>query len=229
MIKVIRGNKILIVILCLMLVLSACYAGIVVYRVSKTNGLIIVLDAGHGGRDGGSVGVNGTIEKEINLEYVLLLKEKLVQHGYTVVLTRKNDDGLYQQTAKNKKLSDMNERFRIIKKANPNLVVSIHMNSFSSPNAKGAVTYYRNNDSASKKCADLIQKSLKKYCDAKIEKSKVGDYFMLNCSYYTAVLIECGFISNPDEERMLNSDRYKHNIIDAIFSGILLYFGNNII
>ena len=212
-----------------MMVLSSCYAGIVAYRVSKTNGFVIVLDAGHGGRDGGSVGVNGTIEKEINLDYVLLLKEKLVQKGYTVVLTRKNDDGLYSSTAKNKKQSDMNERFRIIKNTNPNLVISIHMNSFSSRSAKGAVTYYRDGDNASKICADYIQKSLKNYCNARMEKSKVGDYFMLNCSYYTAVLIECGFISNPEEERLLNDEEYKKKIVDAIYCGILLYFGNNII
>jgi len=195
--------------------------------VSKTNGITIVLDAGHGGRDGGSVGVNGTIEKEINLEYVLLLKDKLIQNGYTVVLTRKNDDGLYSATAKNKKQSDMNERMKIIERANPNLVVSIHMNSFVSPSAQGSVTYYRKCDAASKNCADLIQKSLNKYCDARIQESKVGDYFMVNCSYYTSVLIECGFLSNPEEEKKLNDKDYKTKMIDAIYRGILLYFGNN--
>lgn len=210
-----------------MLIISSLYAGIVAYRVSKTNGITIVLDAGHGGRDGGSVGVNGTIEKEINLEYVLLLKDKLVQNGFTVVLTRSTDDGLYSPTAKNKKQSDMNQRLKIIKDTNPNLVISIHMNSFSSSSANGAVTYYRNEDSASKICADLIQKSLKTFCNARMEKSKVGDYFMLNCSYYTAVLIECGFISNPEEEKLLNNSSYKEQMVNAIYNGILLYFGNN--
>ena len=210
-----------------MVIISSLYAGIVAYRVSKTNGITIVLDAGHGGRDGGSVGVNGTIEKEINLEYVLMLKDKLVKNGFTVVLTRKNDYGLYSTTAKNKKQSDMNERLRIIKETNPNLVVSIHMNSFASSSARGAVTYYRNEDGSSKQCADYIQKSLKKFCNARMEKSKVGDYFMLNCSYYTAVLIECGFISNPEEEMLLNDNSYKEQIVDAIYNGILLYFGNN--
>lgn len=198
-------------------------------RVGRFNGITIVLDAGHGGRDGGSVGVNGTIEKHINLDYVLALKQKLVENGYKVVLTRKNDDGLYSPFAKNKKQSDMNERLRIIKKANPNLVLSIHMNSFVSSNAKGAITYYRDSDSSSKICGDLIQKSLSVGCGAKQTQAKVGDYFMINSSYYTAVLVECGFISNPEEEKMLNSEVYRDKIVNSIYNGILLYFGNTTI
>lgn len=215
----------IVTILCFIL-FSYVYFSIVSHSVSKFNGITIVLDAGHGGRDGGSVGVNGTIEKEINLKYVLALKNKLVENGFKVILTRKNDDGLYSAFDKNKKQSDMNERFKIIKKANPNLVVSIHMNSFVDSSAKGATTYYRKDDNASKVCADLIQKSLKTYCNAKYENSKVGDFYMLNCSYYTAVLIECGFISNPEEERHLNTEEYKNKMINAIYSGILLYFGD---
>ncbi len=215
--------------LLLICVLTSVYSQVVYNRVSQFNGITIVLDAGHGGRDGGSVGVNGTIEKDINLEYVLLLKEKLVANGYKVVLTRKNDDGLYSEFAKNKKTSDMNARYEIIKKANPNLVISLHMNSFSNPSAKGATTYYRKGDASGRFCADMIQSSLKSECDAKLSTSKVGDYFILNCNYYSAVLIECGFLSNPEEERMLNSDEYKEKMINAIYNGILLYFGNKLI
>ncbi len=207
--------------------LSCVFYGVVVNSVSRFNGFTIVIDAGHGGRDGGSVGVNGTIEKKINLEYALLLKQKLVKDGYKVVLTRENDDGLYSAFAKNKKQSDMNARFKIIENANPNLVISIHMNSYINPSAQGATTYYRVGDGASKTCADLIQKSLATYCGARFQTGKVGDYYMLNCSYYTAVLIECGFISNPEEEKLLNSDDYKNKLINAIYNGVLLYFGNN--
>lgn len=227
MINLINRYKFLLCIMGSFVFLSSFYAKLVDVRVSKFNGITIVLDAGHGGRDGGSVGVNGTVEKEINLEYVLKLKDKLVENGYKVILTRKNDDGLYSATSKNKKLSDMNERFKIIKKANPNLVVSIHMNSYTSSSAKGAVTYYRKGDKSSELCADLIQKSLSANCGAKATNGKVGDFYMLNCSYYTAVLIECGFISNPEEEIMLNDEDYKEQMINAIYNGILLYFGNN--
>ena len=158
-----------------------------------------------------------------------MLKDKLVKNGFRVELTRKNDDGLYSITDKNKKLSDMNERFKIIKKTNPNLVVSIHMNSFTSASARGAMTYYRKGDEASKVCADLIQKSFNVYCGARLTTSKIGDYYMLNCSYYTSVLIECGFLSNPEEELLLNTDSYKQKVVDAIFKGILLYFGHSVV
>ena len=225
--RIIKKQRAVICIVLAFVLLTTIYYKIVEHQVSKSNGITIVLDAGHGGRDGGSVGVNGTIEKEINLDYTLSLKDKLVDNGFNVVLTRKNDDGLYAELAKNKKQSDMNARYKIIEQANPNLVISIHMNSFVSPLARGAVAYYKNDDPASKRCADYIQKSLNKYCDAKIDQAKVGDYFMLNCSYYTSILIECGFISNPEEEKKLNTESYKELMVDSIYKGILLYFGNN--
>ena len=204
---------------------SFLYYNISKIGVSKSNGYTIVIDAGHGGRDGGSVGVNGTIEKKINLDYAMLLKEKLVENGFFVVLTRSTDDGLYSNLSKNKKISDMNERMRIIKKANPNLVVSIHMNSFPDSKVWGANCYHKLDDKASMECADLIQASLNKYCGAKNVKSKNGDYYILNASYYTSVLVECGFLSNPEEENLLNTKEHKEKLVNAIYAGILLYFG----
>lgn len=208
-----------------MFLLSFAFSHIVAVSKASYNGITIVLDAGHGGRDGGSVGVNGTIEKEINLKYTLALKEKLVEAGYRVELTRKTDDGLYLESAKNKKMSDMNARMNIIKRANPNLVISIHMNSFSTASAHGASTYYRKGDESGKIVSDLIQQSLNTYVGAPSTTGKVGDYYILNESYYTAVLIECGFLSNPEEERLLNTDEYCTQFINAVYNGILLYFG----
>ena len=227
MFRQINRFKALIIILIVFILISTYLSIVVNSSVEKFNGIKIVLDAGHGGRDGGSVGVDGTIEKHINLEYVNALKDVLIENGYMVELTRKNDDGLYSEFAQNKKLSDMNNRFKIIKNANPNLVISIHMNSYTSSSARGAIAYYRKGDSSGERCADLIQKALHNDCSSKINKSKVGDFYMLNCSYYTAVLIECGFLSNPEEERLLNDENYKKKLVNAIFKGILLYFGNN--
>lgn len=225
----IKKRTIIIVLVCILIIGSA----VGVFYAVKTASLsklkyTIVLDAGHGGRDGGSVGVNGTIEKEINLEYTLALKEKLTNSGFRVELTRKTDDGLYSLTAPNKKLSDMSARFSIIQRTNPSLVISIHMNSFSDSSAYGAETYYRANDKASKYCADLIQSSFFTYLNARNKTSKVGDYYILNCSYYTAVLIECGYISNPTEEAKLNTEEYKNQFVEAVYNGILLYFGNTV-
>ncbi len=205
--------------------ISIFYSSLFVNSTNLFNGKIIVIDAGHGGRDGGSIGINGTIEKEINLKYSLLLKNKLELLGYKIILTRSNNDGLYSIFSVNKKQSDMQARFKIIQQANPNLVISIHMNSFPNSAISGPTTYYRKDDTASELCADLIQQSLHTYCNAKNTKAKVGDYFMLNCSYYTSVLIECGFLSNPEEEKLLNSTTYQETLISSICKGVTLYFG----
>ena len=220
-----KRNSCIILFVLIMFLLTFAFSHIVAVSASGYNGITIVLDAGHGGRDGGSVGVNGTIEKEINLSYTLALKEKLVSAGYRVELTRKTDDGLYLESAKNKKMSDLNARMEIIKRANPNLVISIHMNSFSSQSAHGASTYYRSGDESGQIVSDLIQQSLNTYLGAPSTKGKVGDYYILNESYYTAVLIECGFLSNPEEEHLLNTDEYLEKFVDAVYNAILLYFG----
>lgn len=209
----------------IMVLTTIPYFNIVQASVKNFNGITIVVDAGHGGRDGGCVGGNGTIEKEINLEYAECLKDMMVKRGYRVVMTRKTDEGLYNNLSKNKKQSDMKARLEIIKKANPNLVISVHMNSFSSADAYGASTYYRKGDEASKNCADIIQSCIANKCNTKYTKGKVGDYYMVNSSYYTAVLIECGFLSNTAEERLLNTIEYKERFCSAVMDGLLLYFG----
>ena len=225
MLKFLKKYKTFCVVCVLLLLISCIYFNIVKTASSKSNIICIVLDAGHGGRDGGCIGVNGSVEKYLNLKYTLKLKEKLMQHDYKIILTRSNDAGLYNPFSSNKKVSDMNARMDIIKKANPNLVVSIHMNSFADKGVNGANCFYKIDDEASSDCADLIQKSLHEYCNIKSDKAKRGDYFMLNCSYYTSVLIECGFLSNPEEEMKLNSNEYLEQFTDAVANGIFLYLG----
>ena len=100
------------------------------------------------------------------------------------------------------------------------------MNSYPDRTICGAMTYHKIDDEASENCADLIHKCLKKKCNTRNSQSKPGDFFMMNCSYYTSVLVECGFLSNPEEEKLLKTDEYKAKIVDAICNGILLYFGN---
>lgn len=212
-------------ILIFFIIISYTFQIIIFTANSRHNGCTIVLDAGHGGRDGGCVGENGTVEKDLNLIYSLALKQILSENNYKVILTRSSDDGLYSATAKNKKNSDMQARCNIINKANPNLVISIHMNSFADPRIKGASTYYRKNDTSGELCANYIQKALFNNSLSLNENSKIGDYYILNSTYYTAVLIECGYLSNPDEEKLLVSKEYMNKIVSAIFSGITLYFG----
>lgn len=185
----------------------------------------IVIDAGHGGRDGGSVGVNGSIEKDLNLQYAKQLKKLLTKSGVNVIMTRENDDGLYTNNADNKKLSDMRARRDIIRDANPDLVISIHMNSFPLDSCKGAKTFYKIDSDASFNAAKAIQNSLHYYIDNASKTVSAGDYYILNCTNYTSVLIECGFVSSPEEEQLLLSQSYREEFIYSVYRGIMLYLG----
>ena len=139
--------------------------------VSKLNGYTIVLDAGHGGIDGGVVGVNGSIESDINLKITKILRHYLQEKGYKVVLTRSGNEGLYDIGAKSKKLSDMQKRKEIINENAPQLVISIHQNSYPLKSVKGAQVFYAENNENSKVVAQAIQSSLNEfYVQEKSEK-----------------------------------------------------------
>ena len=185
----------------------------------------IVIDAGHGGRDGGSMGVNGSIEKELNLEYAKTLQKLLEKAGVNVVMTRTNDDGLYSEDADNKKLSDMRKRREIINDACPDLVVSVHMNSFPLDSCKGAKTFYQIGSDVSFNAAKTIQNSLNYYIENASNTVSAGDYYILNCTPYTSVLIECGFVSSPEEERLLGTKEYREEFMYSVYCGIMMYLG----
>ena len=185
----------------------------------------IVIDAGHGGRDGGSMGVNGSIEKELNLEYAKTLQKLLEKAGVNVVMTRTNDDGLYSEDADNKKLSDMRKRREIINDVCPDLVVSVHMNSFPLDSCKGAKTFYQIGSDVSFNAAKTIQNSLNYYIENASNTVSAGDYYILNCTPYTSVLIECGFVSSPEEERLLGTKEYREEFMYSVYCGIMMYLG----
>lgn len=185
----------------------------------------VVIDAGHGGRDGGSIGANGSVEKDLNLKYAKSLQKILKKSNVNVVMTRTTDEGLYDSNADNKKLSDMRKRREIINNAVPDLVVSIHMNSFPLDSCKGAKTFYQIGNDTSFNVAKSIQDSLHYYIDNASKTVGAGDYYILNCTKYTAVLIECGFVSNPEEERLLNDDKYCDEFTYSVYRGIMLALG----
>ncbi len=185
----------------------------------------IVIDAGHGGRDGGSIGVAGSVEKELNLEYAKSLQKLLKKAGVNVVMTRTTDNGLYDNNANNKKLSDMRKRREIINNAQPDLVISIHMNSFPLDSCKGAKTFYQIGSEISCNAAKNIQNSLHYYINNASSTVGAGDYYILNCTPYTSVLIECGFVSSPEEEQLLNDDNYRDKFVYGIYCGIMMYLG----
>ena len=194
-------------------------------NVSPKYRFVVVVDAGHGARDGGCVGVNGSIEKELNLKYAIALRDWLKTKNIKVVMTRENDKALYDENATNKKITEMKARESIIKKAKPDVVVSIHMNSFGLKSAKGARAFYGTENEKGKTVADYVQKSMHYYVGAKGTASTKGDYYILNCTSYPSILVECGYISNPEEENLLNTNDYCQKLMHSVFCGILLYLG----
>lgn len=202
-------------------VVGVCYA--VRAASSPKAQYTIVIDAGHGGRDGGAVGSTGVTESELNLEFSLKLKEMCEEYGFKVVLTRKDMNGLYSLFATNKKKSEMKKRQEIIEKAKPDVVVSIHMNSFSS-SSSGAQCFYASGNEAGEKLATRVQQALSTEIEHTGVTAKVGDFYVLNCIDYASVLVECGFLSNPEEEQKLCDEEYQTNFCRTLLYGILDYF-----
>lgn len=185
----------------------------------------IVLDAGHGGIDGGSEGVlTGVKESELNLKVTKKLEKLLNTFGFNVVLTRTNADGLYSQFATNKKQDDMKKRKEIIQKSKPNMVVSIHMNSFPNKHERGAQVFYQVGEETSKQLAQTIQNEMIKNLVEAREFCNHSDLYILQCTKNPSVVVEGGFLSNPEEEALLITDEYQAKLAYSVFCGILKFF-----
>lgn len=183
----------------------------------ELKGLVIVVDAGHGGKDNGA-SVGDVIEDEINLAVALELKELLELAGAQVILTRKEDNDLAAKEAINRKKEDLQKRVELIEKEDVALFVSIHMNKYGNTQVSGAQVFYRVNDDVSKLLANLLQEEFKELKSSK--KVKIGNYYILNNSTKPGVLIECGFMSHPEELELLQQKEYQIKISNAIYRGI---------
>lgn len=185
----------------------------------------VVLDAGHGGIDGGVVGVKtGVRESELNLKIVKILEKYLSDAGFSVVLTRKTDAGLYGLATSNLKRKDMEERRKIILEERPSLVVSIHLNKFSLSTRRGAQVFYKKGDVYGENLAKSVQNSFNLMEEATRECIPLtGDYYLFNCSDYPSIIAECGFLSNPEDEALLITEEYQDKLAYSIFKGIVEY------
>lgn len=185
----------------------------------------IVIDAGHGGRDPGMVGTEGVEEKGINLAIAQKLENLLEEKGFEVIMTRDSDEGLYEEDAQNKKAQDMQRRCEIIKEAEPLLTVSIHQNSYSDPSVKGPQVFYYQHSAEGEKLASFIQNSMNEGLEAESPKeAKANDsYYLLKRSEGVLNIVECGFLTNPEEARMLQEEDYQQKIAGCIYEGIMQY------
>lgn len=189
---------------------------------------VVAIDSGHGGIDPGKIGVGGIYEKDINLAISVKLKKLLEQSGITVIMTRSDDNGLYNESDTNKKASDMKKRCSIINESNADAVVSIHQNSYVSGESRGAQVFYYKQSAEGKKLAGIIQRHIVNEADTTNKRVEKADstYYLLLHTNVPAVIVECGFLSNPEEAGKLNSDSYQQKIAGSIYNGLMEYLTN---
>ncbi len=197
---------------------------------ADASGMVIVIDAGHGGRDSGKISVdNVTYEKDINLAIAYKLKSYLEAEGITVIMTRETDDGLYVESDSNKKAADLRRRIEVIERAAPVLVISIHQNSYHESYVRGAQTFYYTSSMEGKALAEIIQEQLCLSLDPENErKAKANDsYYLLKKTSVPIVIVECGFLSNPEEAALLTNGDYQDRVAFQIHLGVMQYLNQN--
>ncbi|ONI37957.1 N-acetylmuramoyl-L-alanine amidase CwlD [Candidatus Epulonipiscium fishelsonii] len=191
-----------------------------------TDGKTVVIDPGHGGYDPGKVGLSGIYEKDINLSIAHILREYLEKSGATVVMTRDEDEDLDGIEGKFSKKGDMNTRKEIINDSDADLIVSIHQNAFTQSNIRGAQVFYYNDESPGKLLAQLVQKNIKEIVDnnntRQVKPSE--HYYILRTTDMPSIIIECGFLTHVEEEKLLMSREYQDKLAFAIYKGIVEYF-----
>lgn len=187
----------------------------------------IVIDPGHGGIDPGMVGVGGVEEKHINLQVAKALGELLETRGFEVIYTRTEDVGLYEEDADNKKSQDMQRRCALIEEKEPVLTVSIHQNSYSDSSVYGPQVFYFEHSDAGEKLASCVQEQLNTQLQIAKPRTIKGNtnYYILKRSAGTTILVECAFLSNPQEAEKIQAAEYQQAVAQAICDGILAFLG----
>ena len=189
----------------------------------------IVVDAGQVGEDGGAVGVNGLVEKEINLAIALALADDLKASNFPVVLVRDSDYSVGDQTLSTvaeRKRSDTKRRVQLVEETGDCILVSIHQNQFSQSQYKGAQMFYSPNDSESALLAECIRQSVVGSLqpeNTRQNKEAGEDIYLLTHCQVPGVIVECGFLSNPEEANLLGQEEYQQDMAAAIYNGIISF------
>ena len=188
----------------------------------------VVVDAGHGGEDGGATGVHGELEKDINLAIALELQRLLEQHQFQVVMVRDWDTDLADQnlpTVAQRKRSDLRQRLRLVEESGGCVLLSIHQNFFTESQYSGAQVFYSANDPRGEALAEAIRASIVETLQPEnTRQNKVGEgVYLLEQCRVPAVLVECGFLSNPEEAAALADPDYQKRMAQAIYNGLVRY------
>lgn len=191
--------------------------------------ICIVVDAGHGGADPGKVGINKAEEQDVNLKVAKKLKTLLEADGIEVIMTRTDKNGLYEESANNKKVEDMRKRCEIIEKAKPVFTISIHQNSYPEEYVKGAQVFYYGESAEGKKLAEVLQETLIEQLDPTNHRQAKanGSYYLLKKTSSPTVIVECGFLSNAQEASLLITKEYQKKVAEAVHTGVLQYLNQS--
>ncbi len=194
------------------------------YKNEEIIGYRVVIDAGHGGIYGGAIGSSKVSESSINLQISYELKSIFEKQGHFVTMTRKDENGLYDNTSKGFKLRDLKKRVEIAKSVNFDIFISIHLNKYISPKRRGAQVFFKKGNERGRLLAESIQTELNLLNQSiRMYDALSGDYYLLNCLEGGAVIVECGFLSNPEEENLLLTKSYKKSLATAIYKGAIRY------
>ena len=193
------------------------------------SGKVVVVDAGHGKPDEGAEADDGTTEAETNLKIALKLQNLLEQSGCTVILTRSDENGIYDidsQTLREKKISDIRNRVKIGNESSADIFVSIHLNKIPQQQYHGWQAFYNKNSEKGKNLATLIQKNLNEAIQKENKRvaAKIENIYIINNVEIPTTIVECGFLSNPEEEKQLLDDSYQNRLSWGIYNGIIDYF-----
>lgn len=217
--------------LCILIILSLTLTSCSLKDISvNSRGVIrkkIIIDAGHGGVDGGAVGISGVIEKDVNLEISLKLRDLLFFMGYDVIMIRETDVSIHDanaDTIRQKKTSDLHNRLKIADENSEAVYISIHQNNFHDSTQSGMCFYYSPNNDKSKVLAVNLRESMLKYLQPdnrrQLKEATSALYIMHNAKN-PAVLVECGFLSNAKEEKLLCDSNYQSEITLVLLSGLI--------
>lgn len=190
-------------------------------------GKVIVIDSGHGGDDPGKIGINQAKEKDVNLKIAKKVKKRLKKEGWKVVMTREEDVMLGDAEKGNRKIHDMKARVELINKTMPAMAVSIHQNSYQEAEIHGAQVFYYSHSQDGKRMAETMQRALLMADEENTRQAKGNDtYYLLKRTEVQTIIVECGFLSNPQEAEKLTEDGYQKKLAQAITSGIIACVGN---
>ena len=226
MFVVIKRRRLVIVLLVLIAVQLSLMTILCVKQFANKNQSLIdftvVIDAGHGGIDGGVVSSKGVKESSLNLAYAKTLGKVFEDRGFNVVYTRTTEDGLYGLPTNGFKMRDMQARKQIVDNARPNLVISVHMNKYSSSARTGPQVFYQQGKTDGQTLATSIQQVFNGFTNNN-HTAIAGDYYICREIDCPAVIVECGFLSNDNEAELLQTDDYRNLICGYIFEGVIMY------